>query len=354
MTDAEDMAARGKRLAQQILDSLDEPTDPTRLADLEQKDQREKDSLERFYIVTGQRKWVPAPVAQGPQLAAWDYAQDPPGLAMYMVGSDGGKRIGYGRIEKARRDAVTADLRKWGVRVGGCYGSSAFVWVADEYGATVWSKDDVRVEGTRAEMKLPGRTLKTTDVTAIVSFVGDDYVQRGVRAVLRDGREVTLVDEHDDIAKLDPTFGRNEFLASDARWIGCLGRDVAASLRVPHRDEAFGSSRDHAIASALQDLADRIRAWQPVGAFEAVEIPLTTAAGVKVTLRFAAMVSKPEGDRIAEVVVATPSGESTSTQWLTHGPNDRIVATLRLPDTADRVALMIDDLSEALRRHRFQ
>lgn len=68
-TDADDMAARSRRLAQQILDVLDQPDDPVHRAQIEKKEKRDKDALERFYIASGQRKWVPAPLAEGPLVA---------------------------------------------------------------------------------------------------------------------------------------------------------------------------------------------------------------------------------------------------------------------------------------------
>ena len=59
MTDADDMAARSKKLAKTILDALDEPEDPERKAYEEQKDREDREALEKFYALTGQTKPKP-------------------------------------------------------------------------------------------------------------------------------------------------------------------------------------------------------------------------------------------------------------------------------------------------------
>src|SRR5258706_3893080 len=56
MTDADDKANRGKKLAKDILDALDEPADPEQLAYLEEKEKRDREAHEKFYERTGQKK----------------------------------------------------------------------------------------------------------------------------------------------------------------------------------------------------------------------------------------------------------------------------------------------------------
>lgn len=44
-------------------------------------------------------------------------------------------------------------------------------------------------------------------------------MERGIRVERADGALLRLISEADEIADADPTYGRNELLASDARWI---------------------------------------------------------------------------------------------------------------------------------------
>lgn len=70
MTDSDDMAARSKRLAKTILDALDKPKDPERRAYEEQKDREDREALEKFYLVTGQKPPPHAESTDGPIVAA--------------------------------------------------------------------------------------------------------------------------------------------------------------------------------------------------------------------------------------------------------------------------------------------
>ena len=51
----DDLAARSKKLANTILEALDEPEDPERAAELEQKERDDREALEKFYTLTGQK-----------------------------------------------------------------------------------------------------------------------------------------------------------------------------------------------------------------------------------------------------------------------------------------------------------
>ncbi len=178
---------------------------------------------------------------RGDFVAAWDYSTGPDSmLGIYTVGNTGATLVGHAAIPAHRRTAAASSLRRLGLRVGGTYGGHQLIWVADDRGCSVWSRDTLRVEGTGVELNLAGRSVHTSDVRAVVSFIDDDLIHRGVSLELRDGKNVVFVDEYDEVAQLDPTYGRNDLLMSDARWVSVLGRDLAAWLHVPHRDLAFG------------------------------------------------------------------------------------------------------------------
>lgn len=176
-----------------------------------------------------------------PLVAAWDYsAAVDCGLGIYAVGNAGAKLAGYAVVPAHKRSTVAAALRRFGLRVGGTYGGHGLVWIVDEHGCSVWSKDAIRVTGTGVELNLKGQPVPTADVHAVVSFVDDDLVHRGVSLELRNGQSIVFVDEYDETAQLDPTYSRNDLVMSDAHWVSMLGRDLAGWLHVPHRDLAFG------------------------------------------------------------------------------------------------------------------
>jgi len=56
VTDPDDMATRSKKLAKDLLDGMDAPDDPDRIAYDEQKRIADKQALEDFYVRTGQKK----------------------------------------------------------------------------------------------------------------------------------------------------------------------------------------------------------------------------------------------------------------------------------------------------------
>lgn len=62
MPDPDDMAARSRQLAKNLLDEMDKPKSAEREAYEAQKEREDREALERFYIATGQVK--PEQVAQ--------------------------------------------------------------------------------------------------------------------------------------------------------------------------------------------------------------------------------------------------------------------------------------------------
>ncbi|MCY1004356.1 tetratricopeptide repeat protein [Nannocystis pusilla] len=177
----------------------------------------------------------------GPKLAAWDTSR--PGeavFAIFAVSSAGARLLAQG--EAADRDATAAASRRRGLRIGACHGGHEFVWVADELGCVVWSRAAVRLDLTRVLLRFAGDEVALRDVRAVVSFVADDWVRRGVRIERIGGEPVVALDEHDEVARLDPTYNYDDFSMSDAGWTSSFGRDLAAWLGVPHRDDAFGGA----------------------------------------------------------------------------------------------------------------
>src|SRR3712207_5158995 len=268
MTD--DLDARSKQLAKDILEALDAEDDPDRLAYAVQKEREDREALEQFYVRTGQR---PAPGEPETVAAVWDYASRPE--ATFSIGvltAKGAARYEYKSLPKRNRPATLAAMRRRGVLIAASYAGADFVWLADERGFKVWSaKAGLVAEATADEVLLEGARVPRGDVKALRTFVGDDYVVRGVHVERADGALVPLVSERDAVAGADPTYGRNELLDSDARWIACCGRDLAIALRVPLDDAVFGVTAETAVAAATHELAARVERLPETGEFGAVE-----------------------------------------------------------------------------------
>ena len=348
MTD--DLDARAKQLAKDILEALDADDDPDRLAYAVQKEREDREALERHFVRTGQR---PAPGEPETVAAVWDYASRPE--ATFSIGvltAKGVARYEYTTLPKRNRPAVLAAMRRRGVLVAASYAGADFVWLADERGFGVWSaKAGLVAEATADEVLLEGARVPRGDVKALHTFVGHDYVVRAVHVERADGALLPLVSEADAVAEATPTYGRSELLESDARWIAHCGRDLAIALRVPLVDPVFGVTAEPAVAAAAHGLAARIERLPRTGEFGAVEEAFVHADR-RALLRCAPSPADPERVRFAELRVASPSGLSTTWQWLLAGSNGELAAYLRWPETVEEIPRRIRGLVETQQQHR--
>jgi hypothetical protein len=251
--DASEIAERSKRLAQQLLEALDQPEDPDRIAYEVQKDREDREALERFYVATGQKSATTTPEVL---VALWDHARtdDDPAFVLAGLSDAGLRRFEVTPVPAALRDATMAAMRRRNVTVGGCYGGAGFAWViGPELG--VWSTTAKVASGTRDELVLASGRVRRQEIEAVVVTVSDDYIERGVALALAGGRTVVVASERDAVAELDPTYGRAELLASDAWWTTWLARELATWLQLPLRDPVFEST-----VSPTHDTPDRVLA----------------------------------------------------------------------------------------------
>jgi hypothetical protein len=348
MTD-DDRDARIKQLAKDLLDALDGEDDPDRLAYAIQKEREDRAALERFYVQTGQR---PAPGESEAVVAVWDYASRPEvTFAIGVLTAKGMARYEYKKLPKRNRPATLAAMRRRGVLSAASYAGADFVWLVDDRGFGVWStKAGLIASANTDEVLLEGARVPRGDVKAIHTFVSHDYVVRGIRIERANGVHLPLVSEDDAIAEADPTYGRNELLASDARWIACCGRDLAIALRVPLVDPVFGVTADPVIAEAVHELAARIERLPDTGEFRAVEQAFVHADR-RAVLRCAPSPAHPERMRFAELRVTSASGQSTTSQWLLAGSNGELAAYLRWPETVEDIPRHIRELVEWQQQH---
>lgn len=348
MTD--DLDARTKRLAKDLLEALDSEDDPERLAYEVRKEREDREALERFYVRTGQR---PAPGESEEVVAVWDYASRPEAtFAIGVLTAKGVARYEYKTLPKRKRPAVLAAMRRRGVLSAASHAGADFVWLVDGCGFGVWStKAGVVASADADEVLLEGARVPRGDVKAIQTFVSRDYVVRGIKIERADGAHLPLVFERDAIAEADPTYGRNELLESDARWVACCGRDLAIALRVPLVDPVFGVTADPAVAAAAGELAARIDSLPETGEFRAIEQAFAHADR-RAVLRCAPSPADPERARFVELRVASESGQSTTSQWLLAGSNGELAAYLRWPETVEDIPRHIRGLVESQQQHR--
>jgi hypothetical protein len=346
----DDLDARGEQLAKDLLEALDREDDPDRLAYAVQKEREDRAALERFYVRTGQR---PAPGESEDVVAVWDYASRPEAtFAIGVLTAKGVARYEYKKLPKRNRPATLAAMRRRGVLSAASYAGADFVWLADDRGFGVWSSKAAVVASANAdEVLLEGTRVPRVAVRAVHTSVSHDYVVRGIRLERADGALLPLIFERDAIAEADPTYGRNELLESDARWIACCGRDLAIALRVPLVDPVFGVTADPAVAAAAHELAARIERLPDTGEFGAIELSFVHADR-RAVIRCAPSPADPERMRFVELRVASESGQSTTSRWLLAGPNGELAAYLRWPETVEDIPRHIRGLVESQRQHR--
>ncbi len=172
----------------------------------------------------------------GELVAVWDEAGGGGRLLICAV-ADG--RLGVlatAELPAAERAERTALLRARGVRIGATERRGPYYWSRDG-GFTVWSLLETVVDSRDDRLWVAGRgELERAEAALVVSFLGKSLGHRGVLVVTGDGRELVIAEEHDPAADLDPAYGRADAVA-DAAWGSCLGRELAAWLGVPHRDD---------------------------------------------------------------------------------------------------------------------
>lgn len=348
MTD--DFDARTKQFAKDLLEALDREDDPDRLAYAIQKEREDRAALERFYVRTGQK---PPPGESEDVVAVWDYASRPEEtFAIGVLTANGVARYDYKKLPKHKRSATLAAMRRRGILSAASYAGADFVWLVDDGGFQVWSATaGVVASANSDEVMLEGARVPRGDIKAIHTFVSDDYVVRAIRIERANGGYLPLVSERDAIAEADPTYGRNELLESDARWIAYCGRDLAIALRVPLVDPVFGVTADPVVAAAVNELAAQIERLPHTDEFGAIEHAFVHA-NRRASLRCAPSPADPEQIRFVELRVTSESGQSTTSQWLLAGSNDELAAYLRWPETVEDIPRHIRELIETQQQHR--
>ena len=172
----------------------------------------------------------------GDLVAAWDEMDvSRRRLAVFTVGAQGAALLTETMVDPPMHQEITNRLLDRGLRIGHTYGDHEFVWAFDGRGETVWSAEGVVWEGPA-----PGKVVRVT------TFLDPrDRGHRGVRLAVAGGAEVTVVEEHDETATLDPFYNADN-LFLDSLWAHYLGHALSQWLSVPHQNQISGRREDHA------------------------------------------------------------------------------------------------------------
>lgn len=174
----------------------------------------------------------------GPLLAAWNLTpfKDGRTLTLFALDDDRARALASRSVPVGREAEATGPLRARGIPVGEYDSGCEFVWVREAEGVTVWGPHWRVLDATGDTLTLVGgRTLPRAELERVHAYAEDDYIERGVRARLRSGEEVSLVRDVSATAAADPTYSRNELLY-DTEWAGAIAAAVAAWAGVPWDD----------------------------------------------------------------------------------------------------------------------
>jgi hypothetical protein len=169
----------------------------------------------------------------GELLAVWDWSADDERLSLCSVADGKLGVLAAADLSKAERKAWEGRLIERRVRVGATAGASPFTW-SFQRGFTVWSLTGtvvfVRDRVLRTEA---GARIRPDDVERVVAFLdGASLGHRGVKVVTKSGAEITIAEEDDPAARLDPTYGMAN-VQIDAAWVTYMARDLAEWLGAP-------------------------------------------------------------------------------------------------------------------------
>ncbi len=172
----------------------------------------------------------------GPVIAVW-HSDAVETLLVCATGAGKLDLLAFAKMDRAAREAKTAELKRRGVRIGFTDGTSPIYW-SNDGGFTVWARAGLMADSVGQDLELrDGQLVRRSEVARVYSFFDDDsYGHRGVKVVRKDGKSVVVVEEDSALAQLDPTYGLDN-ASLDSAWASHLGRDLAEWFGAPHKDE---------------------------------------------------------------------------------------------------------------------
>lgn len=169
----------------------------------------------------------------GQLVAVWDFGAADERLSLCSVADGKLEVLAAADMSRGEREAWEAKLAPRRLRVGATAGASPFTW-SFQRGFTVWTLTGTLVEVQGGVLTTQaGARIPPADVERVVAFLdGASLGHRGVKVVTQGGAEITIAEEEDRAAQLDPTYGMDN-VQIDAAWVTFMARDLAAWLGVP-------------------------------------------------------------------------------------------------------------------------
>jgi len=156
-----------------------------------------------------------------PFLLAWRITPPEPGqrtLSVFSLEQGGVTQVAWRRFSDDEVDSATAEMVGKGHRVGRYSDGSDHVWLADQQGVTVWHDKGLGFQAEGETLRLAdGSTLSRDEIKTVILYAGDDYLDRGLRAQLADGRVVDLLVEMRWTALSHPLYNRDD-LVFETEW----------------------------------------------------------------------------------------------------------------------------------------
>ncbi len=142
----------------------------------------------------------------------------------------GAERLAWHRVLESEHDAIAAELASRGIeRAETDFDSNNdFIWVRRADGIEVYDAERkvLDVSGEWATLA-DGRRIGRGELVRVIAFADDDYVARGVRAVLTSGEEVHLVLDCSASAMINYQYNRNDLLFETV-WCSAIGHAIAS------------------------------------------------------------------------------------------------------------------------------
>ena len=147
-------------------------------------------------------------------------------LLVYGVSDRGAKQLAETSLSEAELDATVADLNARGLPVAETDFVSEMVWMRTGDGIEVYDQRRKLFEGAGEQAtNLAGDVIARGDLVSVSTYA-NGYAERGIKGVLRSGKEIKLVIEFSLAAEEDVTYTRNQLLF-ETGWCGPIAIAIA-------------------------------------------------------------------------------------------------------------------------------
>jgi hypothetical protein len=172
--------------------------------------------------------------APGRKVQAWgDRAGDGTRQVVIFRLGEGSEGLAGRWVPEEERSALAADLEARGIGLAEHDSCSGFLSVATDASIEVYRREGKELTATGDEATIAnGRVIPRSEIATVIAFRSDDYVSRGVKAVLRSGEEVGLVTEYSRAAMYDPTYDWL-LMFQETLWVVPIGGAIASWAGAP-------------------------------------------------------------------------------------------------------------------------